>query len=178
VQPTDEPAGHEHGHPESDDHAYADEQIGENDSGALLYDHGPSVGRMASSVHRLLTPKHEIFLRGGPRAQKMPNAQNLVYVLPSLRHGGCLTTRVTISTTDIAELRESDCCTVGDSSRSNYRLARRVLELIADPMAGHTGHRGLANHRTRRPPTKAPKQPAPIQIHGHVPNMTRHRLDL
>ena len=39
-------------------------------------------------------------------------------------------------------------------------------------------HRGLANHRTRRPPTRAPKQAAPIQIHGHVPNMARHRLVL
>jgi hypothetical protein len=30
--PSDEPSDHEHGPHESDDHAYADEQIGENDS--------------------------------------------------------------------------------------------------------------------------------------------------
>jgi hypothetical protein len=39
VQPTDEPAGHEHGHPESDDHAHADEHIGENKFGAVLDGH-------------------------------------------------------------------------------------------------------------------------------------------
>jgi len=40
VPPTDEPSGHEYGPHESDDHAYADEQIGENDSGAALDGHG------------------------------------------------------------------------------------------------------------------------------------------
>jgi len=33
--PTDEPFGHEHSPQENDDHAYADEHIGENDSGAV-----------------------------------------------------------------------------------------------------------------------------------------------
>jgi hypothetical protein len=51
--PTDEPSDHEHGPHENDDHAYADEQIGENDSGAALDAHRPSVGRMASPVHPL-----------------------------------------------------------------------------------------------------------------------------
>jgi hypothetical protein len=51
--PTDEPSDHEHGPHESDDHAYADEQIGENDSGATLDAHRPSVGRMGSPVHPL-----------------------------------------------------------------------------------------------------------------------------
>jgi hypothetical protein len=51
--PTDEPSDHEHGPHESDDHAYADEQIGENDSGAALDAHRPSVGRMGSPVHPL-----------------------------------------------------------------------------------------------------------------------------
>jgi hypothetical protein len=37
--PTDEPSDHEHGPHESDDHAYADEQIGENDSHAALDAH-------------------------------------------------------------------------------------------------------------------------------------------
>jgi hypothetical protein len=37
--PTDEPSDHEHGAYKSDDHAYADEQIGENDSGAALDGH-------------------------------------------------------------------------------------------------------------------------------------------
>jgi hypothetical protein len=39
VQPTDEPAGHEHGDPESDDHGHADEHIGENKFGAVLDGH-------------------------------------------------------------------------------------------------------------------------------------------
>jgi ATP-dependent DNA ligase len=47
------PHYHEHGPHESDDHAYADEQIGENDSVAALDAHRPSVGRMASPVHPL-----------------------------------------------------------------------------------------------------------------------------
>jgi hypothetical protein len=34
AQPTDEPSDHERGQQERDDHAHADEQIGENDSGA------------------------------------------------------------------------------------------------------------------------------------------------
>jgi len=71
-EPCTEPSDHEHGPYESDDHAYADEQIGENDSGALLYDHGPSVGRMASPVHHRLTPGHEIFLRGRRALKKCP----------------------------------------------------------------------------------------------------------
>jgi hypothetical protein len=33
------------------------------------------------------------------------------------------------------------------------------------------GHRGLANHRVRRPPTKAPPQAAPIQSQGNVSSM-------
>jgi hypothetical protein len=37
--PSDEPSDHEHGPHESDDHSYADEQIGENDSGAALDGH-------------------------------------------------------------------------------------------------------------------------------------------
>ena len=43
-EPCTEPSDHEHGPYESDDHAYADEQIGENDSGALLYDHARQSG--------------------------------------------------------------------------------------------------------------------------------------
>jgi hypothetical protein len=39
VQPTDEPADHEHGDQESDDHARADEHIGENKSGAVFDGH-------------------------------------------------------------------------------------------------------------------------------------------
>jgi hypothetical protein len=54
----------------------------------------------------------------------------------------------------------------------DYRLGRRALELIADPMAGRPGtrgHRGFANHRVTRPPTKAPKQAAPRQSHKQTP---------
>jgi hypothetical protein len=40
VQPTDEPADHEHGRQESDDHAHADKHIGEDNSGAVLDGHG------------------------------------------------------------------------------------------------------------------------------------------
>jgi hypothetical protein len=54
---------HEHGPHESDDHAYADEQIGENDSGAALDAHGPSVARVASSVHRLRSLEDETSFR-------------------------------------------------------------------------------------------------------------------
>ncbi len=36
AQPTDEPSDHERGQQERDDHAHADEHIGENDSGAAL----------------------------------------------------------------------------------------------------------------------------------------------
>ena len=39
AEPTDEPSDHECGQQERDDHAYADEHIGENDSGAALDDH-------------------------------------------------------------------------------------------------------------------------------------------
>jgi hypothetical protein len=39
VQPTDESGRHEHGHPESDDHAHADEHIGENKFGTVLDSH-------------------------------------------------------------------------------------------------------------------------------------------
>jgi hypothetical protein len=51
--PTDEPYDDEHSPHESDDHAYADEQIGDNDSAAALDAHRPSVGRMALPVHPL-----------------------------------------------------------------------------------------------------------------------------
>ena len=51
--PSDEPSDHEHGPHESDDHSYADEQIGENDSMVMPL----SVARVASSVHRLRTPR-------------------------------------------------------------------------------------------------------------------------
>src|SRR6059058_1703324 len=40
----------ERGPHESDDHAYADKQIGENDGGAIIDARGPSVGRTASPV--------------------------------------------------------------------------------------------------------------------------------
>jgi hypothetical protein len=43
VAPLSKESHHEHGPSESDDHAYADKQ-GENDSGAVLGAHGPSVG--------------------------------------------------------------------------------------------------------------------------------------
>jgi hypothetical protein len=39
AQPTDEPSDHQHGQQERDDHARADEHIGENDSGAALDGH-------------------------------------------------------------------------------------------------------------------------------------------
>ena len=39
AQPTDEPSDHERGQQERDDHAHADEHIGENDSGAALFRH-------------------------------------------------------------------------------------------------------------------------------------------
>jgi hypothetical protein len=39
AQPTDEPSDPEHGQQERDDHAHADEHIGENDSGAALDGH-------------------------------------------------------------------------------------------------------------------------------------------
>jgi len=32
-------------------------------------------------------------------------------------------------------------------------------------------HGALTDHRTRRPPTKAPPQAAPIAIHKRIPNM-------
>jgi len=40
----------ERGPHESDDHTYADKQIGENDGGAIIDARGPSVGRTASPV--------------------------------------------------------------------------------------------------------------------------------
>jgi hypothetical protein len=39
AQPTDEPSDHERGQQERDDHAHADEHIGEDDSGAVLDGH-------------------------------------------------------------------------------------------------------------------------------------------
>jgi hypothetical protein len=65
--------------------------------------------------------------------------------------------------------------------RRRYRLERRAHRADCRSDGGAIRQRGVhrgANHRTRRPPTKAPTQPAPIQIHGHVPNITRHRLAL
>jgi hypothetical protein len=49
---------------ESDDHAYAHQQVGENDRGAALDAHGPLVGRMASPVHPL--QGFQTSLRGHP----------------------------------------------------------------------------------------------------------------
>src|SRR6266404_7662268 len=40
AQPTNKPSDHERGQQERDDHAYADENISENDSGAVLDGHG------------------------------------------------------------------------------------------------------------------------------------------
>jgi hypothetical protein len=62
AQQTNEPSDYEHGQQERDDHAYADEHIGQNDSGAVLDGHGArrrsasnasvrSVERIASLVH-------------------------------------------------------------------------------------------------------------------------------
>src|SRR5215813_13714918 len=54
MQPNDDPFDHEHGQQERDDHAHADEHIGENDSGAALDGHDVrSVERIASRVHPL-----------------------------------------------------------------------------------------------------------------------------
>src|SRR5262249_19930521 len=54
MQPNDDPFDHEHGQQERDDHAHADEHIGENDSGAALDCHDVrSVERIASRVHPL-----------------------------------------------------------------------------------------------------------------------------
>jgi hypothetical protein len=65
AQPTNEPSDHERGQQERDDHAYADEHIGEDDSRAVLDGHGArrrsasnasvrSVERIASPVHAFL----------------------------------------------------------------------------------------------------------------------------
>src|SRR5215475_10539258 len=40
AEPTNEPSDHERGQQERDDHAHADEHIGENESGAVLDGHG------------------------------------------------------------------------------------------------------------------------------------------
>jgi hypothetical protein len=57
AQPTDEPSDHERGQQERDDHAHADEQIGENDSGAAL-DGGlqsmPLYGQSSGSPRRFM----------------------------------------------------------------------------------------------------------------------------
>ena len=68
AQPSDEPSDHERGQQESDDHAHADEHIGENDSGAVFrWSWRPqkvcinatvrSVERIASPVHASATPR-------------------------------------------------------------------------------------------------------------------------
>jgi hypothetical protein len=58
AQPTNEPSDHERGQQERDDHAHADEHIGENDSGAVLDGHGArrrsaSMPRTVSRADRL-----------------------------------------------------------------------------------------------------------------------------
>jgi hypothetical protein len=54
AQPTNEPSDHERGQQERDDHAHADKNIGENDSGAALDIHDVrSVERIASRVHSI-----------------------------------------------------------------------------------------------------------------------------
>ena len=40
AQPIDEPSDHKRGQQERDDHADADKHLGENNSGAVLDDHG------------------------------------------------------------------------------------------------------------------------------------------
>ena len=54
AQQTDEPSHHESGQQKRDDHAHADEHIGQNDSGATLDGHDVrSVERVTSRVHPL-----------------------------------------------------------------------------------------------------------------------------
>src|SRR5262249_61882588 len=60
AQPSDEPSDHERGQQERDDHAHADEHIGEKDNGAVLDGHG-ALGGPASippyrSVERVASP--------------------------------------------------------------------------------------------------------------------------
>jgi len=62
AQPTDEPSDHERGQQERDDHAHADEHIGENDSGAILDGHDarkrsasmPLYGQSSGSPRRFI----------------------------------------------------------------------------------------------------------------------------
>src|SRR5215467_10813097 len=62
AQPINEPSNHERGQHERDDHAYADEHIGENDSGAALDGHDarrrfasmPLYGQSSGSPRRFI----------------------------------------------------------------------------------------------------------------------------
>jgi hypothetical protein len=62
AQPTDGPSDHEHGQQERDDHAHADEHIGENDSGAVIDGHGArkrfAINASVRSVERIASPVH------------------------------------------------------------------------------------------------------------------------
>jgi hypothetical protein len=81
----------------------------------------------------------------------MPNAQNLVYrPTKSAARGLFDNPRDVLSTTDIAELAFARKRLLHGPrlEPSDYRLARRALELIADPMAGHTAR---GSSRPRQP---------------------------
>jgi hypothetical protein len=62
AQPTDEPSDHERGQQERDDHAHADEHIGENDSGAVVDGHDArrrfAINASVRSVERIASPVH------------------------------------------------------------------------------------------------------------------------
>src|SRR5262245_22362443 len=55
AQPTNEPSDHERGQQERDDHAHADEHIGDNDSGAVLDGHGAR--KRSASMPRAQCPQ-------------------------------------------------------------------------------------------------------------------------
>jgi hypothetical protein len=64
AQPTDEPSDRARGQQERDDHAHADEHIGENDSGAVLDGHGGRTRSVSNasvrSVERIASPVHAL----------------------------------------------------------------------------------------------------------------------
>src|SRR5262249_52418047 len=69
AQPTNEPSDHKRGQQERDDHAHADEHIGQNDSGAVLDGHGArrrsASNASARSVEQIASLAHADRL--GPR---------------------------------------------------------------------------------------------------------------
>ena len=63
AHPTDEPSDHERGQQERDDHAHADEHIGENDSGAALDGHDVRSRLASMPLYGQSSGSHRRFMR-------------------------------------------------------------------------------------------------------------------